>query len=57
MNREGEMLGLEPVKKLISDNADSSPGEIKQKLLELSIEFAQEKNNSDDLTFIILKVK
>ncbi len=57
MNREGEMLGLEPVKKLISENAESSPGEIKQKLLELSIEFAQDKNNKDDLTFIILKVK
>ncbi len=57
MNQEGEMLGLEPVKKIISENADSSPGEIKQKLLELSIEFAQDKNNKDDLTFIILKVK
>jgi len=57
MNKEGEMLGLEPVKKIISDNSDSSPGEIKQKLLELSIDFAQDKNNKDDLTFIILKVK
>ncbi|MCK5004923.1 MAG: SpoIIE family protein phosphatase [Candidatus Aminicenantes bacterium] len=57
MNKEGEMLGLDPVKKIISENADSSPGEIKQKLLELSIEFAQDKNNKDDLTFIILKVK
>ena len=57
MNKDGEMLGLEPVKKIISENADSSPGEIKQKLLELSIEFAQDKNNKDDLTFIILKVK
>ena len=57
MNRDGEMLGLDPVKQLISENADSSPGEIKQKLLEMSIEFAQEKNNKDDLTFIILKVK
>jgi len=57
MNREGKMLGLEPVKELIAENADSSPGEIKQKLLELSIEFAQERNNKDDLTFIILKAK
>ncbi len=57
MNREGDMLGLDPVKKIISENSDSSPAEIKQKLLELSIEFAQEKNNKDDLTFIILKVK
>ncbi len=57
MNSEGEMLGVEPVKKTIIENSNSSPNEIKQKLLELSIEFAQEKINSDDLTFIVLKVK
>ena len=57
MNSEGEMLGLEPVKRIITENSDSSPGEIRQKLLELSIDFAQGKNNKDDMTFIILKVK
>ncbi len=57
MNNEGEMLGLDPVKNIISENAELSPNEIKQKLLDLSIEFSHKKNNKDDLTFIILKVK
>jgi len=57
MNREGEMLGIDPIKKIIAENAELPPDEIKHKLLDLSIEFAKGKNNKDDLTFIILKVK
>lgn len=57
MDVDGNMLGTEPIKKLIVENSSLSPGDIKQKILEMSIEFSSSKNNKDDLTFIILKVK
>lgn len=57
MDIDGNMLGTEPVKDIIVENCDTSPGDIKQKILEMSIEYSSSNTNKDDLTFIILKVK
>ncbi len=57
MNKEEEMLGIDRVKRLILENHGLSAGEIKQKILDFSIEFSGTGVSRDDLTFIILKVK
>jgi serine phosphatase RsbU (regulator of sigma subunit) len=57
MNEKDEMLGVENLKTIISENHQSSADEIKQKILDFSIRFSADEVNRDDLTFIILKVK
>ncbi len=57
MNEEDEMLGVDNLKYLICKHNECSAAELKQKLLDFSIEFSQSTVNRDDLTFIILKVK
>jgi serine phosphatase RsbU (regulator of sigma subunit) len=57
MNEADEMLGIENLKRLIEENHQLSAREIKQKILDFSIEFSDSSPNSDDLTFIVLKVK
>jgi serine phosphatase RsbU (regulator of sigma subunit) len=57
MNKEEEMLGIDQVKRLIYENHNLSAEEIKQKILDFSIEFSGTGAIRDDLTFIILKVK
>ncbi len=57
MNEEGELLGTDNLKKILIDNRNESVETIKAKLLDFSIKFGNSKENEDDLTFIILKVK
>jgi serine phosphatase RsbU (regulator of sigma subunit)/energy-coupling factor transporter transmembrane protein EcfT len=57
MDEDEEMIGMARVKKLIQDNRRLSAGEIKQKILDFSIEFSRSGISRDDLTFIVLKVK
>ncbi len=57
MNDEEEMLGVDNLKRILCANNHLSAIEIKQKLLDFSIEYAENEVNHDDLTFIILKVK
>lgn len=56
MNEEEEMLGTLRLKRIIEENHLISAQEMKQKILDLSIEFSENGINRDDLTFIILKV-
>ncbi|MCP4150288.1 MAG: SpoIIE family protein phosphatase [bacterium] len=57
MNDEEEMLGVENIKTIFNNNHHLSAQEIKKKLLDFSIAYSETEANSDDLTFIILKVK
>lgn len=57
MNSREEMLGMESLKEIITENSHLSAEEIKRKLLDFSIKFSESEINRDDLTFIILKVK
>ena len=57
MNREDEMLGVDNLMALIEKNCHRTAGEIKQKILDFSIDFSDSSINPDDLTFIVLKVK
>jgi serine phosphatase RsbU (regulator of sigma subunit) len=57
MNSREEMLGMESLKEIITENCHLPAEEIKQKLLDFSITFSGSEVNRDDLTFIILKVK
>lgn len=57
MNDEDEILGVDNIKRIIRKNSHLPAKEIKQKLLDFSIEFSQTGMTRDDLTFIILKVK
>jgi sigma-B regulation protein RsbU (phosphoserine phosphatase) len=57
MNEADEMLGIENLKRLIEKNSHLSVRDIKQKILDFSIDFSDSSPNSDDLTFIVLKVK
>lgn len=57
MNADGQTLGNENLSRLIRENARLSAGEIKQKILDFSIEFSGAKANADDLTFVVIKVK
>jgi serine phosphatase RsbU (regulator of sigma subunit) len=57
MNDAEEMLGMDNLKRILSTNHHLSAEEIKQQFLDFSIRFSDTEINSDDLTFIILKVK
>lgn len=57
MNEDEEMLGVKKLERLICQNHTGSAEEIKQKILDFSIQFAGTRVNRDDLTFIVLKVK
>lgn len=57
MNDKDEVLGVDQLKRLIAKNHDFSAEEIKQRVLDFSIQFSETGINRDDLTFIVLKVK
>ena len=57
MNDADEMLGVENLKRIILDNNHVSAEELKQQILDFSIKFSEKEISSDDLTFILLKVK
>jgi len=61
MNEDDEVLGIEQLKRLIKENHHLNSEELKQIVLEFSIQFSEagiSRNDfRDDLTFIILKVK
>jgi serine phosphatase RsbU (regulator of sigma subunit) len=57
MNDEEVMLGVDNLKTIIADNYQLSAQEIKQKILDFTINFSEIDMKRDDLTFIILKVK
>ena len=57
MNDAEEMLGMDNLKRILCANHHLSAEEIKQQLLDFSIRFSDTEINSDDLTFILLKVK
>lgn len=57
MNAGGEMLGLTRLKKVLSENSRGTAGEIRQRLLDFSVKYGEGKDHSDDLTFMVLKMK
>ena len=57
MNEDEEMLGIGHLKRILCENHSLPADEIKQKMLDFSIQFSDSQINRDDLTFIILKVK
>ncbi len=57
MNHEGSMLGVEPLKKIIIENKNKKLSEIKEKILNLGVEFSGKNTIDDDLTFTILRMK
>jgi len=57
MNDDGEMLGLERLKSVMCDNCDGSADKIRKRLLDLSVEYGGGRDLSDDLTFMVLKMK
>jgi len=57
MNEKDEVLGVDQLKRLIAKNHHLSAEEIKQRVLDFSIQFSETGIIRDDLTFIVLKVK
>ena len=57
MNEEDEILDIGNLKTIVEENCTLSTEEIKQKILDFSIQFSKDNINRDDLTFILLKVK
>lgn len=57
MNEKDEVLGVHQLRRLIAKNHDVSAEEIKQRVLDFSIQFSETGISRDDLTFIVLKVK
>ncbi|MCU0284957.1 MAG: SpoIIE family protein phosphatase [Acidobacteria bacterium] len=57
MNEKEELLGFDNLEKIITNYCNLPVEEIKQKLLDFSVQFSQIEIASDDLTFILLKVK
>ncbi|HLP45052.1 MAG TPA: SpoIIE family protein phosphatase [Candidatus Kapabacteria bacterium] len=57
MNDKEEMLGIENLEKIISRYSHLPAEEIKQKLLDFSIQFSKSEISTDDLTFVLLKIK
>lgn len=56
MDEEGQQLGHERLQELLQSHAGLSPAEIRQKILDFSIAFAQSESPADDLTFVLVKV-
>lgn len=57
MNDKGELLGIENLEKIITQYSHLPAEEIKQKLMDFSIQFSETEISADDITFILLKVK
>ncbi|UCH92975.1 MAG: SpoIIE family protein phosphatase [Candidatus Aminicenantes bacterium] len=57
MNENDEVLGVDQLKRLIHKHHHLPVEEIKQKILDFSIQFSESSISRDDLTFIVLKVK
>lgn len=54
-NRDKEMFGLERLKDVIYENKHKSPRELRKVILEAINKFRQDYEQTDDLTFLILK--
>jgi serine phosphatase RsbU (regulator of sigma subunit) len=57
MNENDEVLGVDQLRRLIAKNHSLSAEDIKQRVLDFSIQFSESGISRDDLTFIVLKVK
>ena len=57
MNEDGTMLGVAELKSMLIDLAALSALEIKEKILARAVAFAAGQANSDDLTFVVMKVR
>lgn len=57
MNEKDEVLGVDQLKRLIAKSHQLSAEDIKQRILDFSIQFSETGISRDDLTFIVLKVK
>ncbi len=55
LNDQEEMLGVENLSRLICRYAHLESGQIREKILEYSNDFAAEEHKCDDLTFILFK--
>ena len=56
-NRQNEMLGMEQVKSLFAEHAAKSPDEIIESLIQAGQEWADGRNQEDDITFVVIKAK
>jgi serine phosphatase RsbU (regulator of sigma subunit) len=56
MNNKDEILGTEPLKQIIQDHHPLPLQDIKQKIIDYSIQFSGNQPNKDDLTFIIVRI-
>lgn len=54
-NKNKEMFGLERLKEIVYKNKNKNPREIKREILEEINRFRQDYEQTDDLTFVILK--
>ncbi|RME93855.1 MAG: tetratricopeptide repeat protein [Candidatus Hydrogenedentota bacterium] len=54
-NEDGEEFGMERIEEIILSNADKSPQEIQEAVLENFQKFKGESKNQDDLTFFVLE--
>ncbi len=57
MDKEGNLFGEEKIMKILHENSDSIAKEIKEKILNFSMEYSKKNHYDDDLTFIIVKIK
>jgi len=56
-NHQGEEFGYDRLKELVIRNAEMSPAEIKNELIDTLYEFCETKTPDDDYTLIIIKFK
>jgi len=56
-NNNGEQMGYTKVKEYFSEAAHKSPEEIINHLKQKGIEWSDDKENEDDVTFVVIKVK
>jgi serine phosphatase RsbU (regulator of sigma subunit) len=56
-NSDREMIGLERIEKILSENSDKKAQEIIEKLKSLAFEWAGPLNNEDDITLMVIKIR
>lgn len=54
-NKDKEMFGIDRLKEVIYQNKDKSPKELREEILEAINRFRKDYEQTDDLTFVILK--
>ena len=54
-NKDKEMFGTDRLKEVIYQNKDKSPKELREEILEAINRFRKDYEQTDDLTFVILK--